>query len=61
MTPLMRELASVSRQARKFTAKRDELIRAAKEEGHTLRAIGEVAGLTAPGVQRVLKRKPKPE
>lgn len=42
--------------AREATARRDELIVQMREEGASLRAIGEAAGMTAPGVARVLKR-----
>lgn len=50
------EVAMWARKAREATVKRDDAIRRMRAEGASLRAIGEAAGLTAPGVQRVLDR-----
>lgn len=56
MTPTLRDLAATAKRARKETARRDDLIRQAHAEGQSLRAIGEAAGMTAPGIRRVIDR-----
>lgn len=50
------EVASWARKAREATIRRDEAIRQARTAGMTLRQIAEAAGMTAPGVARVLER-----
>lgn len=50
------QLASQARKAREATARRDQLIRAVRDEGSTLRAIADVAGLTHTAVAKILAR-----
>lgn len=49
-------LSSQAKKAREATARRDQLIRAMRDEGSTLRAIAEVAGLTHTAVAKILSR-----
>ena len=51
-----KEVASWARKAREATARRDEEIRRMRDEGATLRAIAEAAGLTHTGVAKILGR-----
>jgi len=50
------ELAQCQVQIAKWVAKRDKLIRAARAEGLSLRAIADAAGLTHAGVAKILAR-----
>lgn len=50
------QVASWAQQAREATARRDEMIRAMRAEGATLRAIAAVAKMSKDGVQRVIDR-----
>lgn len=50
------QLASWARKAREATARRDELIRAMRAEGATLRAIADSAGLTHPAIVKILAK-----
>jgi len=50
------ELAQTKVQIGKWVAKRDQLIREARDEGHSLRAIAEAAGLTHTAVAKILAR-----
>lgn len=50
------ELAQCQVQIGKWVAKRDRLIREARDDGETLRAIAEAAGLTHTGVKKILER-----
>jgi hypothetical protein len=52
LTSLRRTSGRVAR----TLSERDRLIRAARDEGHSLRAIATAASLTAPGVAKILKR-----
>ncbi len=51
-----KELASQARKAREATARRDQLIHQMRDEGATLRAIAEAAGLTHTAVAKILAR-----
>lgn len=50
------ELAQCQVQIAKWVAKRDRLIREARKEGWSLRAIGEAAGLTHTAIAKILAR-----
>jgi DNA invertase Pin-like site-specific DNA recombinase len=50
------QLASQARKAREATARRDALIRQMRDEGATLRAIADAAGLTHTAVAKILAR-----
>lgn len=50
------ELAQCEVQIAKWVAKRDNLIRAARAEGLSLRAIADAAGLTHTAVAKILAR-----
>lgn len=50
------ELRTAGEQIDKWTAKRDQLIREAHNQGLSLRAIAEQAGLSHAGVAKVLGR-----
>lgn len=50
------ELRTAGEQIGKWTAKRDQLIREAHDQGLSLRAIAEQAGMSHTGVAKVLHR-----
>lgn len=50
------QLASQARKAREALLRRDNLIRQMRDEGATLRAIGEAAGLSHMGIRKILGR-----
>lgn len=50
------ELAQCQVQIAKWVAKRDKLIREARREGHSLRAIADAAGLTHTAIAKILAR-----
>ena len=50
------EVAQWAKKAREATARRDEAIRRMRDEGATLRAIAEAAGLTHTAVAKILRR-----
>lgn len=50
------ELAACQIQIAKWIAKRDKLIREARKEGHSLRAIAYAAGLSHTAVAKILNR-----
>ncbi len=49
-------LRQAARRARLWTARRDLLIRQAHDDGLSLRAIGEVAGLSHTAIAKILAR-----
>lgn len=49
-------LRAVVAEMERLTAERDQLIRDLHSQGSTLRAIAEVAGLSHPGVRKIIKR-----
>lgn len=51
-----KEVASWAKRAREATAQRDQAIRRMRDEGATLRAIAESAGLTHTAVAKILAR-----
>lgn len=50
------QVATWAEKARVATVRRDEAIRRMRDEGATLRAIAEAAGMTHPGVARILAK-----
>lgn len=52
------QLASQARKAREATLRRDELIRAMRAEGASLRTIAGVAGLSHMAISKILARYP---
>jgi len=50
------ELAQCEQQIAKWVAKRDRLIRAARDEGLSLRKIADAAGLSHTAVAKILAR-----
>jgi DNA-directed RNA polymerase specialized sigma subunit len=55
---LVRQLRNAVKRATTATEERDRLIVELHRQGASLRAIGEVAGMSHAGVQRVLDRAP---
>lgn len=51
-----REVASWARKAREATQRRDEAIRAMRDEGASLRTIAEAASLSHTAVAKILNR-----
>jgi AcrR family transcriptional regulator len=50
------ELVQTKVQLEKWVAKRDRLIRSARADGHSLRAIADAAGLSHTAVAKILAR-----
>lgn len=53
---LARELANASKKANGWRARRDDLIAQAHQEGGSLREIAVLAGLSNPGVLRIIRK-----
>lgn len=56
MPDTLTEAAEAAEQVRTWTARRDDAIRRAREEKHSLRAIGERVGLSHAAVDLIAQR-----